>query len=593
MEINIRKFRKKLKIQHYEMLDRLFRENFRSHFRLYIIAILAMVVTAATTAASAYIMKDIVNSVVVEQNITKTFIVALVVALIFFLKGASTYVQSYFLARAGNSIIASQQRKVFNKILDSDIAFVQTQGSSEILVRVTHAAQAARSVIDTIVVSFVRDLFTLFGLVAVMFVQQPLLSLIAFVFGPIALLGLRILLANVRKIMESEMASIGEIIRLVQEVSTGFRVVKSYGLEGRMRDDMGGAIANVERRANAIARLEAATSPLMETLGGLAIAGAIALSGIAVVQQGQSPGALVSFITALLLAYEPAKRLARMRVSIESGMVGVRMLFELLDHPVVLFEKKDATPLPSGAGLIDLESIDFSYKSDQPVLKQLSASFLPGKVTALVGPSGSGKSTIINLIMRLFDPEGGRVCIDGMDIKDATLDSLRQRISYVGQDAFLFAGSIRHNIGLGKEGATDEEIVEAAKAANAHAFIMEMKDGYDTDVGENGNRLSGGQKQRLTIARAFLRDSNILILDEATSALDAASEVAIRDAVNALAEGRTSIVIAHRLSTVANADHIIVLDQGQIAEQGTPAELLRKNGLYRRLYEHQFLPQAV
>jgi ATP-binding cassette, subfamily B, bacterial MsbA len=575
-----------------KMLFRLFRENFRKHYGLYTVAIIAMLVTGLTTAASAWMMKEIVNGMVVDKDVQKIFGIAATVATIFTIKGIASYIQSYYLSKAGSSIVAHQQRRIFDQILKSDLAFIQSHSSADLLMRVTQGAQAARAVIDVIVTSFVRDLFTLVSLVVVMFIQQPVLSLISFVFGPIALIGLRMLLKNVRAIMRKEMTSFTDIIRIVQEASTGFRIVKSYGLEPNLRNDMNKAVTKVQHRSNSISKLQALTSPLMETLAGFAIAGAIALSAVVVLQHGNTPGELVSFITALLLAYEPAKRLARMRIQIEAGMVGCNMLFEILDHPVVLKERPDAKPLPKGAGHITFDKVQFSYRQGLPVLKQVDLSFESGKITALVGPSGSGKSTIINLIMRMFDPDTGSVNIDGHDIKDVTIASLRERISYVGQDAFLFAGTVKYNIGLGKNGATELDIIRASKAANAHDFIMALPNGYDTDVGENGSNLSGGQKQRLTIARAFLRDSEILILDEATSALDSEAEVAVKQAVEKLSQGRTTIVIAHRLSTVASADHIIVMKDGEVAEQGKPAELLKQNGLYRRLYQHQFLPEA-
>lgn len=585
-------FEKFLNLGSDSLLRRLFADNFRKQFRWYAYAMISMALTAAMTAASAYIMREIINGVVVDRDPAKVLATAGIVAAIFLVKGVTSYLQSIFLSRAGNRIIADKQRQIFDRIMDSDIAFIQSRATSDLVLRVTHAAQAARTVIDTIVLSFVRDLLTVIGLVTVMVIQQPVLSLLAFVLGPLALLGVRFLLGKVRLIMEMEMASLVEIIRVVQEATTGFRVVKSYALEPLLKRDMDSAIRAVEKRSNAISRIEAATSPLMETLAGLAIAGAISLSAVSIFQDVQRPGEMISFITALLLAYEPAKRLARMRVQIESNLVGVRMLFEILDHPIALKEAPDAIDLPAGPGLIRMEKVGFGYAGGPAVLKELDVTFEPGKVTALVGPSGAGKSTIINLIMRLYDPEKGRVTIDGHDISKVTLASLRKRFSYVGQDPFLFVGTVRHNIALGAEGASDDDIVRAAKAANAHDFIMSLPNGYDSDVGENGRNLSGGQKQRITVARAFLRNSEFLILDEATSSLDSESEAGIRAAVEELAHGRTTITIAHRLSTVARADKIVVLDAGEVIEQGPPDVLLRNGGAYRRLYEFQLLPDA-
>ncbi|MEJ1176054.1 ABC transporter ATP-binding protein [Agrobacterium sp. CMT1] len=570
------------------LLVRLFKENFRKHVGWYSAAIVAMLVVAGTTSLSAWIMRDIVNSVYLKQGFDVVLEIAFAVAAIFIVKGFATFVQSYYLSKAGNSIVAEQQRKIYDRLLKQGVSFFQNLPSSELLVRVTYNAQAARSVIDTIVTSFVRDLFSLIGLIIVMFAQNFLLSAISMIIGPLAIFSVRLVLRRVRKIMEAELASLGEIVNVVQETSIGVRVIKAFSLEKLMRQRMNKAVSDVEQRANGIAKLEAATSPIMETLSGLAIAVVIAVSGYTVLEKGGSPGDLMAFITALLLAYEPAKRLARMRVQIEGGMIGVRMMFEVLDAPLTLAEKKDAEPLPKATGDVELKNVGFEYVAGQPVLKDVSLLFEGGKMTALVGPSGSGKSTIINLIMRLYDPQTGSVEINGMDLRDVSFSSLREHVSYVGQETFLFSGTIRHNISVGRDNATEEEIIAAAKAANAHDFIMSMPDGYDSRLGENGSGLSGGQRQRVAIARAMLRDADILILDEATSALDSESEALVRDALERLTFNKTSIVIAHRLSTINRADKIVVMDNGEVAEQGSRRELLANDGLYKRLHSIQF-----
>lgn len=570
------------------LIYRLLKDNFSKHARLYVVAIIAMLIVAATTAMSAWIMRDIVNEMVVSRDIQQVMQIAIAVAVIFTVKGFATFFQGMFLSRAGNSIIAEQQRKIYNRLLQQGVSFYNNMPSSDILVRVTHNAQAARAVIDTVVTSFVRDMFTLLGLVAVMFYQQPLLSLISFIFGPLAIFGVRILMKKVRKIMEQELSSLTKIVEIVQETTVGIRIIKTFSLEHIMRKEMDSAVKAVEKRANSIAVLESATSPIMETLAGLAIAGAIALSAIWVLEKGNTPGEMMSFITALLLAYEPAKRLARMRVSIEAGMIGVRMMYELIDKPITLTEAENAIELPKGKGEICFNNVRFSYLENQPILHDINLQFPAGKMTALVGASGSGKSTIINLIMRMYDPDHGSVEIDGTDIKYVTLSSLREKLAYVGQDTFLFSNTIMYNIGLGHPDATEEDIQAAAKAANAHDFIMKMQDGYHTQVGDNGNKLSGGQKQRIAIARAMLRHSEVLILDEATSALDSESEASIKEALQRLTEGKTTIVIAHRLTTITSADKIIVMEDGKVAEEGTQRELLAFEGIYSRLYNYQF-----
>ena len=559
--------------------------------RHYAIAIVAMLIVAAMTAASAWIMRDITNEFVITKDPNKIYMIAAAVAAIFITKGFATYVQALFLSRAGNSIIAERQRKIYDRMLEHGIEFYHAFTSSDLIVRLTQSAQAARSVVDILVTSFVRDLFSLIGLVLVMVIQQPAMSLVAFIFGPIAIFLVNRLLKQTRRIMEKEFLSFSKIVEVMQETVFGVRIVKSFSLESGMRKRMYKAVADVERRSNSIAALEAVTSPIMETLAGLAISGVIVVSGFLVIQGGQTPGSVMSFITALLLAYEPAKRLARARVSLEKGMVGVRMMYDISDRPLSLLEAPDAKPLSKGPGEIRLENLNFSYREEETVLKDLNLVFPAGQMTALVGASGGGKSTILNLIMRLYDPDSGRVLFDGEDIKHAQLQSLRDKIAYVSQDTFLFSGSVMHNIRMGRQDATDEEVVKAAKAANAHAFITAMPEGYDTLIGENGVFLSGGQRQRLSIARAMLRQSQILLLDEATSALDAESEALFRDALEHLKAGRTTIAIAHRLSTVHQANNIIVMEGGKAIEQGTHKELLKRpDGAYRKLYDFQLMP---
>ena len=572
------------------LIGRLLRESFRQHAAGYAVAIAAMLIVAGTTAASAWMMRYIADEFVGPANIETIYWISGLVAAIFILKGIATYVQTLSLTRTGNAIIADRQRKIYDRMLEHGIEFYHSYSSADLIMRMTQSSQAARGVIDTMVTTFVRDLFSVIGLVTVMAIQQPLLSLVAFVVGPLAIVSVNRLLKKTRRIMKQELISLAMITRVMQETVFGARIVKSFNLEGTMRQRMYKAVADVEKRANSIAALEAITSPIMETLAGLAIAGVILVSGYLVLEGGYTPGSVMAFITALLLAYEPAKRLAKARVSLEKGMVGVRMMYEITDRPLKMEEAPDARPLLTGPGEIRFEDVSFGYRDHEMVLNDLDLVFPAGKMTALVGASGGGKSTVLNLIMRLYDPEKGRVLFDGQDIKTATLQSVREKLAYVSQDTFLFDGTIMHNIRMGREDATDEEVVAAAKHANAHAFIKSFPDGYDTHVGENGVLLSGGQRQRISIARAMLRQSEILLLDEATSALDAESEALFRDALENLQDGKTTIAIAHRLSTVHRAHKIIVMEDGRAVEQGSHAELLaRPDGVYRKLHEYQLL----
>ena len=572
-----------------KLLWRLVRTNLHEQRRLYGISILAMVLVAAMTSSVAWIMRYIVDAMTIPDNRGTVFMVALAVAGIFTVKGLATYVQVVSLTRAGNRIVATQQIRLYDKLLRQGVSFFNLTESSDLLMRVTQSAQAARMIIDLIVTSFVRDLLTLIGLLFVMFYQQPVLSAVSILVGPAAIFGIRLLLRKVRKIMEMEMASLAEIIKVIQETSTGIRIIKAFALEERMASRMTRAVREVEKRSNAISRLEAITSPLMDTLSGFAIAAVVALSAVQIFGvQGTTPGQLMSFVTALLMAYEPAKRLSRMRITIEANMVGVRMMFGLLDEPETLAEHPNPVAMPQGPGRIVFDKVSFGYGAGRPVINDLSLVFEAGKTTALVGPSGGGKSTILNLILRLYDPLDGQVAIDDLDIRLASFTSLRDKISFVGQDTFLFSASVSDNIRFGSPSATQDEVIAACRAANAHEFIEHLPQGYNTQVGENGAFLSGGQKQRLAIARAILRNAPILLLDEATSALDSRSEALVQEALQRLTKGRTTVVIAHRLSTVLGADKICVIEAGALAEEGSAKVLLARGGVFRGLYDQQF-----
>lgn len=570
------------------LLWRLLTESLPEHKGKYAAAIAAMVLVATTTALSAWVMGEIVDAMSERENKQRIYWVATFVFLIFTTKGFASFAQTVLMARAGNRIVAQKQTTLFKRLLAQGIAFFNTTESSNLLLRVTQSAQMARSVIDVVVTGFTRDLLTLLGLVAVMFYQQPLLSLISLIVGPAAVMGVRLILTKVRTIMAQEMAGMAEIIKVVQETSIGARVIKTLALEDVMQNRMEVAVREVERRSNKMVRLESSTSPLMDTLTGGAIAAIVILSTTTIGgQSAGTPGQLMSFVTAFLMAYEPAKRLSRMRVTIEAGMYGVRMMYELLDQPLNLTESPDANELTVGPGEVSLDNVSFGYVGGPSVIRGLSLTFEAGKTTALVGPSGGGKSTILNLLLRLYDPSEGVVRIDGQDIRQATFASLRRKIAYVGQDTFLFSNTVMSNLRIARPDATDEEVFDAARVAYAHDFIENLPKGYLTQIGENGAFLSGGQRQRLSIARAVLRRAPILLLDEATSALDSQSEAYIRNALESVSMGVTTIVIAHRLATVMNADKICYLEGGQVMEQGTLPELLAKGGAFSELYETQ------
>ncbi len=569
------------------LLHRLFAENVRKHTLGYVAAFACMALVAATTGASAWIMKDIINRIFIDLDEKMVWLIAGAVLAIYTVKGLSSYGQEVILTRIGNNIVASLQRRIFDHLLRQTLDFYQRFSLGDLATRMSHNAQSARTVIDLVITSFGRDLLSVIALTSVMVAQDPPMSLLVLIVMPAAVIGVASLVKRVKRVMTAELQSLGKIVSTMQETSAGIRIVKAFNLEDRMRRVMGGAIRDVEKRANKIAITSAMTGPLMETLGGFAVAAVVLYGGWNVIERGADAGSFFSFITALLMAYEPAKRLARLNVQFHAGMVGVGLLYNLLDQPIATAETPDAVALSVTRGHVRLDNVTFSY-GRAPALAGITLDAKPGSVTALVGPSGGGKTTVFALIERFYDPKSGAVTVDGQDLRAVSFESLRRNISLVTQETFLFDGTIRENIAYGRPNASEADIVGAAIDANAHEFIVDFADGYETQVGEGGGRLSGGQRQRIAIARAMLRNAPILLLDEPTSALDAQSEAKVQEALDRLMRGRTTIVIAHRLSTVRNADMIYVLEKGKVLQSGSHGELIAEGGLYAHLHALQF-----
>ena len=575
------------------LVRRLLTEQGLVHWRKYALAFVLMVVSAACTALSAYLIGDVINQTYVNHNLTGVIVLGGITAALFAAKGLATYGHTLLLSHIGNRIVANNQRAVFAKLLSEGLSFFSDRHSTEFIARLTTGAAACTQVINLLITSLGRDLLSLIGLLAVMVVQDPLMSFFSFVVAPPAFLILRKMIRRVYGIARNQFQGGTRIIETLQETLQGIRIVKAFTLEDTMRERFDRNVASVEHEANKMARVSGRASPLMESLGGCAIAIAIVYGGYRVIDTGATPGQFFSFIAAFLLAYEPAKRLARLNIELNSALVGVRVLFEVIDSPPSEPTDIGKPPLRVEAARLEFDDVHFSYRSDESVLRGISFVAEPGKLTALVGPSGGGKSTVFNLILRFYDIERGKIDIDGQDVTEVSRQSLRRHIAYVGQDVFLFRDTIRENIAFGKPGASEDEIVAAAKAAYAHDFIMTFPRGYDTPVGEHGLQLSGGQRQRVAIARALIKNAPIILLDEATAALDSESELQVREAMERLCQGRTTLAIAHRLHTVSHADRIYVLEDGRVTESGRHDELLRKNGRYAAFYRLQLKEQEA
>jgi len=569
------------------LIRRLISEQAATYWRRYLLAFILMGIAAATTAAAAYLLGEVINQAYVDRNVRGIFMLSGVVLVIFIAKGAATYGHSVILSQISNAILANNQRRLFAKLMSESIGFFSQRHSSEFLARLTAGATSVTQVLTLLINAVGRDLLSLIALVAVMVMQDPYMSLLGALVAPPAMIVLRKLVKRIKGLAHSQFHGTADIMETMQESLQGIRTVKAFTLEDTMRERIGVSIDAVERDSNKMARISNRSSPLMETLGGFAIAGGLMYGGYRVVAMGATPGQFFSFLTAFLLAYEPAKRLARLNIDLNSSLIGARKLIEIIDSPATEPDDSNKPALKLTEARVELRDVTFAYRSGEPVLNRMSFIAEPGKATALVGPSGGGKSTVLALLLRLYEIDSGEVLIDGQNISAVSRHSLRQQTAYVGQDVYLFRATIRDNIAFGKPGATDDEIVAAAKAACAHDFIMNFPKGYDTPVGEHGTQLSGGQRQRVAIARALVKNAPIILLDEATAALDSESEKQVQEAITHLCQNRTTIVIAHRLHTIMNSDAILVVEGGEIVERGRHDDLLRRNGRYASFFRLQ------
>jgi ATP-binding cassette subfamily B protein len=553
----------------------------------YVLAALLGGVVAAATAVTAYIVGTVVNQAYVDRSLQSIFGLAVFIIAIFAIKGMAMYGSNVILSRIGYRIVAEIQRQLFDKLLLEGLGYFANRHSTQFLAKLTRGARAASTILRQLVHAMSRDLLTLVGLATVMVIQDPIMSVLGFVVMPPAVYFIRGLMRRTRDMAKSELKGGMLIFETIQETIRGFAVVKAFTLEGEMRKRVRDSIERIEEKQYALARIENRASPIMESLGGIAIALVLLYGGYRVIELGATPGEFVSFITAFLLAYEPAKRLARLHINLTRNLMAVRKMFDMLDSPPLEPDESELGDVQIDKGRVRFVNVNFGYRSREPVLRDLSFSAEAGRMTALVGHSGGGKSTVISLILRFYEPQSGSIEIDEVDSKKIRRNQLRQHCAYVGQDVFLFRGTVRENIAFGKAGANDDEIIAAAKAAYAHDFISGFSDGYDTQVGEGGATLSSGQRQRIAVARALIRNAPIILLDEATSSLDSKAEREVQMAIERLREGRTCIAVAHRLHTITQASCIHVLEHGRIVESGTHAELMRKNGHYANMFRIQ------
>jgi subfamily B ATP-binding cassette protein MsbA len=575
------------------LLRRLAREFLRPQAIPIALALVAMALVAAATAANAWLMEPLLDKIFVGREVGLLWVVAAAVLGIAVVKGAAGYAQSILMYRVGQRVVADIQRALFRRVIGADLAFFQANPTGSLISRFVSDAGLLRNASANVLVGIGKDALTVVGLVVLMFYQDWALALASFVLFPVAVRPIATVGRRMRRATVNTQHEIGQFTTLLDQTFQGARHVKAYGMEAYETGRADRLIESVNRLLNRAARIRSVTSPVMETLGGIAVSAVILYGGYQVIEGTRTAGTFFSFITALLLAYQPMKTLANLTANLQEGLAAAQRVFTVLDIEPEIRDAPGALPLAIAGGEIRFEAVRFTYPNGGPALNGIDLVVPAGKTVALVGASGAGKSTVLNLIPRFYDTGSGRVSIDGTDVRRVTLVSLRGAIALVSQEVSLFDDTVRGNIAYGRFGASEPEIVAAAKAAAADDFIRALPQGYDTLVGEQGTKLSGGQRQRVAIARAMLKNAPILLLDEATSALDTESERQVQAALKTLMRGRTTLVIAHRLSTVLDADLIYVVDAGRIVESGTHAELIARGGVYQRLYALQFADQPA
>ena len=553
--------------------------------RLIMAAICSLMISAATTAMG-YLIKPVIDDIFVNRDTTGLIVLPLVVIVVFLVNGLGRYGQEYFMNYVGEDIIRRLRNRLYDRIQDLSLAFFQKERTGTLMSRITNDVNILKSMVSTAVTSSMRDMASIVGLTAVIFYQNWRMAILAFFVLPLAFWPIFILGQKVRRVSTGCQEAMADLSAFLHETFAGNKIVKAFVMESHEKQrffNQTQRLFNLEIKG---VKVRALSGPIMEFFGGLGIAFVIWYGGSEVIAGKTTPGTFMSFLACVLLLYDPVRKLSNLNNTIQQGMAAADRVFDIVETPTDIKDPVSPRSIASTSHHLRFENVHFTY-GDQEVLNGIDLAVEQGQVLALVGMSGGGKSTLANLIPRFFDVTEGRVLIDGIDIREFTVADLRRQISIVTQEPILFNETIRNNIAYGSVNASDDRIVQAAKDAFAHDFIMRFPNGYDTLIGELGSRLSGGEKQRLCIARALIKDAPILILDEATSSLDSEAEAVVQKALENLMQGRTTIVIAHRLSTISGADRIAVIVNGTIVEEGNHEELLSRGGEYKKLYTIQ------
>jgi len=556
------------------------------------IALFFMLIAAGATAAFAKLLQPVLDKAMigVQENPNSISVIIPLGAMIFasfVIRGLATYIHTIKMNKVSQSIVADIQNDIFSHFMTLDLKFFHKFPSGELVSRVTNDVNVMRMAVVDAFTGIGSNVLTLLFLLIVMIMQDWHLALLALTIFPVAFGMVAYLGKRLRKVSQSIQGETANLSGVLSQIFQGIRQVQAYGMEDYERKRASDAVMQVRHFNIKAVRIGSLSTPINEILVGAVVFGVIVYGGFRIAEGHLTPGGLMSFIAAFALAYEPMKKLAKLNNSLQIGLGAAERVQDMMVHKSTIIDKENAMELIAQSPNISFKNVTFGYQTDDDTkaLNDISFEIEAGKVTALVGASGSGKTTILSLILRFYDPLSGNILINGADIRDVSMSSLRQHMALVSQDITIFDDSVAGNIAYGCPNATEQQIHAAARAAAAEDFILKMPEGFCTQVGENGVRLSGGQRQRISLARAILRDAPILLLDEATSALDNESERLIQQTLEKLEQNRTTLIIAHRLSTIQNADKIIVMDKSRIVETGSHDELFLKGGAYTRMHQ--------
>ena len=569
------------------ILKRLYNDYTKKYLKKITLALFFTLLLAGSTSSVAYLLDPAIKELFIKQNDSMMYIIPALIVIAFAVKGASLYIAKVIMIGVSEEVRKNVQIDMFNTLIIADTKLIDSKHSGKFIANVTNDVNMITSLVSTVILNLFKDSLTLIGLLSVMFFQNWKLSLIAIIMIPLASCAASSLGKRVGKVTTQQMERAGILSTYLYEIFKNHKLTKIFQKENYEKKRADEALENLKKTSRKIAEVFVRASPIMEFLTGIMIACLIFVAAILVSKNELEVNNFFSFLAAMMLAYQPVRSLATLNIAIQQGLAGAKRVLPIIDDKPKIKDDEDVNELIFKDAEIKFENVDFKYTNNYQTLNSVNLKFLGKKMTALVGHSGAGKSTILNLIPRFYNIDNGDIKIDNQSIYKSSIFSLRRGIALVSQDTTLFDDTIKNNIAYANLDASMDEIEKAAKFSFASEFIEKLPDRYNTIIGENGIRLSGGEKQRLSIARAILKESPIILLDEATSSLDAETEHKIQEAINYLTKGRTTIVIAHRLSTILNSDKIYVIDQGRVDAEGTHDELLEKSIIYKDFYEKQ------